>query len=102
VLLFGVGFSVMVLLTSCNTLVQTVVADEMRGRVMSLYAAAFMGLNPLGSLAAGALAERVGVQTTLLIGGLACPAAAPLLSVRWRRPLRAAVREAAEASAKRR
>ena len=63
------GYSMMGTATACNTILQTLVEDRMRGRVMSLYLMAFMGLAPIGSLVAGALADRIGARTTLQIGG---------------------------------
>lgn len=87
-LLVLVGFAVMVLLTSCNTTIQAIVEEDKRGRVMSLYAMAFMGLNPLGSLAAGALAEHIGLAWTLRIGATACLVGAVFFRLRLARPLR--------------
>lgn len=75
-LLTVTGFGFMVQLASGNTVLQTVVEDDMRGRVMSLFMTAFLGAAPLGSLAAGVLAERFGAPHTLLLGGLASLAAA--------------------------
>jgi len=66
----GAGF--MVQLASSNTLVQTLVEDRMRGRVMSFYMMAFLGTAPFGSLFAGALATHIGAPYTLLISGLCC------------------------------
>jgi MFS family permease len=66
----GIGF--MVQLASSNTIIQTIVREEMRGRVMAFYAMAFMGTAPFGSLLAGALAERFGAPHTILLGGCAC------------------------------
>jgi MFS family permease len=66
----GAGF--MVQLASSNTIIQTIVREEMRGRVMAFYTAAFMGTAPFGSLLAGGLAARFGAPTTLLLGGCAC------------------------------
>ena len=57
---------------SSNTILQTIVDDDKRGRVMSFYTMAFMGTAPFGSLLAGALASKVGAPNTLLIGGVAC------------------------------
>ncbi len=65
------GFGMMVFMASCNTVVQTVVDDDKRGRIMSLYTMAFMGMVPIGSLFAGALANRIGAPGTVLIGGIA-------------------------------
>jgi len=59
-------------MTSSNTILQTIVDDDKRGRVMSFYTMAFMGTAPFGSLLAGALASKVGAPNTLLIGGTAC------------------------------
>ena len=70
--LFVLGFSVMVQLASCNTILQTIVDERMRGRVMSLYTTAFLGMSPLGSLMAGALASAIGAPRTLQIGAVLC------------------------------
>jgi MFS family permease len=75
-LLFLSGYGMMALTASSNTVLQTIVEDEKRGRVMSFYAAAFMGTVPLGSLIAGALAERIGASLTVRLGGIACLVAA--------------------------
>jgi len=66
----GAGFVVQ--LASSNTILQTIVREEMRGRVMAFYAMAFMGTAPFGSLLAGGLAARIGVPNTILLGGSAC------------------------------
>lgn len=68
------GLALMLATASVNTVIQTLVSDRMRGRVMSLYAMAFIGVTPVGSLAGGALAGRVGAPWTVAIGGLACVA----------------------------
>lgn len=73
-LLFVSGFGIMVQMASSNTILQTIVDDDKRGRVMSLYTMAFMGMAPLGSLLAGALASKIGALNTLLISGLSCVA----------------------------
>lgn len=65
-----IGFSVMRQMASANTLIQTFVPDHFRGRMMSLYAMTVVGLGPLGSLAAGALAHRYGPRFTVLMGGV--------------------------------
>ena len=72
------GAGMMVQMASCNTLVQTIVDDDKRGRVMSLYVVSFMGMMPLGSLLSGWLADHWGVPLTLqlssavlLLGGFA-------------------------------
>ncbi|WP_250419193.1 MULTISPECIES: MFS transporter [Pontibacter] len=66
------GFGMIVTMASCNTLLQTIVEDDKRGRVMSLYATAFMGMAPIGSMLAGAVAEIIGVSYTLAGCGLLC------------------------------
>jgi MFS family permease len=71
-LLFLTGFGMMVHMASSNTILQTMVDDDKRGRVMSLYTMAFMGMAPLGSLAGGSLAGRIGAPYTLIIAGTSC------------------------------
>ncbi len=66
------GFGMMVQMAASNTVLQTLADDDKRGRVISLYATAFMGMMPFGSLLAGSLAKIIGAPTTLLIGGLCC------------------------------
>ena len=68
--LTGAGF--IITLAAMNTVVQTVVPEALRGRVMSFYTVAFLGTSPIGSLIAGTVAERVGAPTTIAIGGAAC------------------------------
>lgn len=72
----GMGF--MVQMAVSNTLIQTIVDEDKRGRVMSFYTMAFMGTTPFGSLIAGTLADRIGAPNTLLIGGASCIIAAGL------------------------
>jgi MFS family permease len=90
-LLLVVGFGMMVQTASSNTILQTVVDDDKRGRVMSFYATAFMGMTPFGSLAAGAAAARIGAPATVLIEGAAMLVGAALFARELPR-LRAAVR----------
>ena len=71
-LLVFTGFGMMVQMASSNTILQTIVEDDKRGRVMSLYAMAFMGMAPFGSLLAGSLASKIGAPNTLMIGGVSC------------------------------
>ncbi len=72
VLIAVAGFGMMVLYAAGNTLLQTLVDDDKRGRIMSLYTMTFLGMNPLGALIAGSLAEQWGVRNVLLAGGLVC------------------------------
>jgi MFS family permease len=74
-LLFS-GFGMMVQMASSNIILQTIVEEDKRGRVMSFYTMAFMGLSPFGSLFAGVLAARIGANNTLLWGGVFCIIAA--------------------------
>ncbi|MBI4520680.1 MAG: MFS transporter [Gemmatimonadetes bacterium] len=66
------GYGIMSATASMNTIIQTLVDEEMRGRMMSFYAMAFMGMTPVGSLLAGAIALRLGAPITVLLGGAAC------------------------------
>jgi MFS family permease len=74
-LLVPVGASVMIQMASSNTLLQAMVPDGLRGRVMSLYSMMFLGMSPFGSFFAGYLAERVGAPVTVALGGTICFAA---------------------------
>jgi MFS family permease len=76
VLLLPVGFAMLLQMSSSNTLIQSMVPDELRGRVMSAYSMMFMGMAPLGALFAGGLAETVGAPATIAIGGAVCIAGA--------------------------
>lgn len=67
-----VGAGMMVTMASTNTIIQTVVSEELRGRVMAFYTMAFLGTAPIGSLIAGVAADRIGPQRTILLGGLSC------------------------------
>jgi MFS family permease len=69
-LLTGIGQ--MILMATSNTLLQTLVDDDKRGRIMSFYIMAFMGATPVGSLIAGFLASKIGASWTVFIGGLVC------------------------------
>jgi MFS family permease len=77
-----VGGGLMVEMASTNTVLQTIVEDDMRGRVMSFYTMAFLGTAPLGSLLAGFLADHIGTMDTVRLGGAACVIAAGIFSLR--------------------
>jgi MFS family permease len=66
------GFGMMQGMTASNTILQTLVDEKMRGRVMSYYTMSFMGMAPFGSLLAGAMAHAIGAPRTVIINGLAC------------------------------
>lgn len=76
------GFGIVVNGMAVSTVIQTIVDDRMRGRIMGIFSVAFLGMYPLGSLAGGALAAAIGAPATLAIGGGICTAVALLL---WRR-----------------
>jgi MFS family permease len=75
-LLVVVGFSMMLQTAATNTILQTIVEERMRGRVMAFYTMAVMGTAPFGALIAGALASRIGAPWTIAGGGLLCSGAA--------------------------
>jgi MFS family permease len=66
------GLGMMVQMASSNTILQTIVEDDKRGRVMSFYTMSFMGVAPFGSLLAGSLAEAIGAPNTVRIAGISC------------------------------
>jgi MFS family permease len=76
ILLVPIGFAMMIEMGSSNTLIQSMVPDRLRGRVMSVYSMMFMGMAPIGSLLAGAAADRFGATWTVAGGGIVCMAAA--------------------------
>jgi MFS family permease len=78
--LTALGFAMMMQMTASNTLIQSMVPDRLRGRVMSVYSMMFMGMAPIGAFSAGAVAHRLGAPMTLAIGGLACVLGAALFS----------------------
>jgi MFS family permease len=82
VLLVPVGFGLMTQMACTNTLIQTMVPDHLRGRVMALYSVMFMGMAPFGAFLAGALADRIGAPVTVAIGGLSCMGAALVYEAR--------------------
>jgi len=88
VILPVVGAGMMVQAASANTILQTVVDERLRGRVMAFYSLAIMGMQPIGSLLSGVIAERIGAPMTIFYGALLCLAGALWLAVR--RPMLAA------------
>jgi MFS family permease len=67
-----VGLGTILQIASSNTVLQTIVEEDKRGRVMSLFTMSFLGMTPFGNLLGGALAERIGAPTTLIIDGIIC------------------------------
>lgn len=72
IIILFVGFGMMVQMASSNTVIQTIVDEDKRGRVMSIYSMSFMGTVPFGSLLAGAVAEKIGAPYTILLSGIIC------------------------------
>ncbi len=71
ILLLPVGYTMMLQMACSNTLIQVMVPDALRGRVMAVYSMMFMGMAPIGALLGGALADHLGAQLTVAIGGVA-------------------------------
>lgn len=76
------GFAMMVQMAASNTLIQSMVPDYLRGRVMAVYSMMFMGMAPFGALLAGTLAEPLGPAVTVGAGGAACLVAAAIFARR--------------------
>lgn len=72
VMMFFCGMGMVASLAGMNTLIQYLINDEMRGRVMSFYAIALMGMTPVGSFFSGVSASTIGLKYTMLIGGIVC------------------------------
>ena len=81
-LLFFVGLSMITHAASTNTLIQSMAPDNMRGRVMAVYAMMFVGMSPIGALVGGWVAERIGAPHTVMIGGCICMAGALVFNIR--------------------
>jgi MFS family permease len=90
VCMVAVGGGVILTGASANTVLQSIVDDEMRGRVASFYTMAFIGVSPLGALALGAAAEVAGIQAVFAAAGAGCVVAALVFMRRLPR-LRAAI-----------
>ncbi|HJZ79622.1 MAG TPA: MFS transporter, partial [Pyrinomonadaceae bacterium] len=82
VFLFALGFGIVCSVAVTNTLLQKLVTDEMRGRVMSMFMLSFIGAMPIGNLIAGAASHRFGVQKTLAAGGLIIAVFAAVVTIR--------------------
>ena len=87
-----VGAGMMVSLASCNTILQTIVEERLRGRVMAFFAMSFLGTAPIGSLIGGVVADRIGAPATIRLGGVACVAGAAVFALALPR-LRPHIRE---------
>jgi MFS family permease len=91
-LLVPAGFSMMTQMASSNTLIQAMVPDRLRGRIMAMYSMTLMGMAPLGALLAGAMAEHIGAPWTLTFGGV-CAIASAIVFWRYLPKIRIEVRE---------
>jgi MFS family permease len=81
-LLVPVGFCMMLQMSSSNTLIQSMVPDHLRGRVMAVYSMMFMGMAPFGALLGGALADRLGASLAVTMGAVACLGGAAIFGLR--------------------
>jgi predicted MFS family arabinose efflux permease len=79
--LLGVGFSLVVSVALTNTLLQKLVTDQMRGRVMSMFILSFMGTLPIGNIVAGTASNHFGPPRTLAVGGLIVTTVATIVSI---------------------
>ena len=82
-LLLPAGFCMLIQMASSNTLIQTMVPDDLRGRVMSVYSMMFMGMAPFGALMAGAIAHRAGAPLTVALGGAVCILGSLVFGFTW-------------------
>jgi MFS family permease len=80
-----VGAGMMLQSAAANTILQTVVDEKLRGRVMAFLTMAVLGTMPIGSLIAGVLADRIGAQRTILAGAILCAAGGAWFAIRRRR-----------------
>lgn len=90
-MMYLVGLGMMTQVASTNTLLQTIVDDDKRGRVVSLFILSFMGMVPLGTLIAGSIASAIGAPLTLAINGAVCIVACLIFIIqlpKWRRQVR--------------
>ncbi|HEY5401245.1 MAG TPA: hypothetical protein VIK24_00185, partial [Pyrinomonadaceae bacterium] len=81
ILLFGLGFAIVVSIAITNTLLQKLVTDEMRGRVMSMFILSFMGTMPIGNIVAGSASHRFGTEHTLAFGGIVVTVVATMVAI---------------------
>jgi MFS family permease len=81
-ILVPVGYCMMLGMSSSNTLIQAMVPDHLRGRVMALYSMMFMGMAPFGAYIGGATADRIGAPMAVMLGSIACIGGAAWFGVR--------------------
>jgi MFS family permease len=92
VLLVPVGYCMLLQMSSSNTLIQAMVPDKLRGRVMAVYSMMFMGMPPIGALLEGSIADRLGPQITVVFGATVAVAGALVFGLRMPRMRAAAAR----------
>jgi MFS family permease len=90
--LLPVGFAMMTQMAASNTLIQSMIPNELRGRVMAVYSMMFMGMAPIGALLAGSLAGWLGAATTVAAGGAFCLVGG-LLFLQWLPRIRGEARQ---------
>jgi MFS family permease len=76
------GFGMLINIAAVNTILQTITEDDKRGRIMSFYTMAFIGMTPIGNLLAGILAEAIGAPNTVIISGAVCILGAIIFSIK--------------------
>jgi MFS family permease len=81
-MLFITGFAVMIQMGASNTLIQSMVPDHLRGRVMSVYSMMYIGMGPFGAMASGFEAEHIGAPMTIAIGAAVCLISATVFALR--------------------
>jgi MFS family permease len=81
-ILIVTGGSLVVQMAACNTVLQTLVEDDKRGRVMSIFSMCFMGITPFGSLLAGYSARMLGTSRALTISGMVCVVGGALFAIK--------------------
>jgi MFS family permease len=82
-LVMPAGFSMILQMASSNTLIQTMVPDELRGRVMAVYSMMFMGMAPFGALLSGVIAQHMGAPLTVRLGGIVSLVGGATFALRW-------------------
>jgi MFS family permease len=87
------GSSMILLFVSLNTAVQTVVPDNFRARVLSLYVLAMIGTSPFGALTLGAIADRLGIGTAIILNGIFIAVLSGVVIARWPHLLRFRITE---------
>ena len=80
----SIGFCMILIMGTCNTVLQTIVEEKMRGRIMALYTMSFLGFTPFGSLLMGWISDKAGPQKAVMVGGVCCLAASMIFVSKYR------------------